>query len=168
MQRPNTTSKKVTLEMTPMIDVVFLLLIFFVMTFKIVAPEGDFSMKMLPASPNPTPSLDLPPEPIRVKLLAEPSGELASIHVGNVSIGKDTEELRRRVLALVMQRGGPALSPALSPASSDVEVELAPDDHLHYAHVISAITAVTGEIQNGVIHPICNKVKFAPRKRAAL
>ncbi len=150
--------------MTPMIDVVFLLLIFFVMTFKIVAPEGDFSMKMLPASPNPTPSLDLPPEPIRVKLLAEPSGELASIHVGNVSIGKDTQELRQRVRALVMQRGGSALSPA----PSDVEVELAPDDHLHYAHVISAITAVTGEIQNGVIHPICNKVKFAPRKRNSL
>ncbi len=35
-----------TLQLTSMIDVVFLLLIFFVMTFKIAAQEGDFSVKM--------------------------------------------------------------------------------------------------------------------------
>ena len=30
------------LEMTPMIDIVFQLLVFFIMTFKIVSQEGDF------------------------------------------------------------------------------------------------------------------------------
>ena len=34
--------KKSQLLMTPMIDIVFQLLIFFIMTFKITAPEGDF------------------------------------------------------------------------------------------------------------------------------
>ena len=32
--------------MTSMIDIVFLLLVFFVMTFKIVELEGDFSVRM--------------------------------------------------------------------------------------------------------------------------
>ncbi|MDB4394215.1 biopolymer transporter ExbD, partial [Rhodopirellula sp.] len=36
-------AQKSGLNMTSMIDVVFLLLIFFVMTFKIVELEGDFS-----------------------------------------------------------------------------------------------------------------------------
>ena len=39
---------KARLLMTPMIDVVFLLLIFFIMTFKIVAPEGDFQGRWFP------------------------------------------------------------------------------------------------------------------------
>jgi biopolymer transport protein ExbD len=33
---------KVELNMTPMIDIVFQLLIFFIMSFKIAAQEGDF------------------------------------------------------------------------------------------------------------------------------
>ena len=37
---------KVDINMTPMIDVVFQLLSFFVMSFKIVAQEGDFNIKM--------------------------------------------------------------------------------------------------------------------------
>ena len=44
--------EKIELQMTPMIDIVFLLLIFFVMTFKIVAAEGDFNIKMPLARPD--------------------------------------------------------------------------------------------------------------------
>ena len=39
-------AQKNELNMTSMIDIVFLLLIFFVMTFKIVELEGDFSVRM--------------------------------------------------------------------------------------------------------------------------
>ncbi len=142
--------------MTSMVDVVFLLLIFFVMTFKIVAPEGDFSIKMPPASQSEEPPLDLPPEPLRVTLAATETGELASISFGDRNIGKSFPELRQQVLALVRQRGGPE--------KADVEVVLAPDDHLHYEYVINAITAVTGELKDGAIHKICDKVRFAPRR----
>ena len=41
------------LTITAMIDVVFLLLAFFIMTFKIVAPEGDFRVNMPQAAPVP-------------------------------------------------------------------------------------------------------------------
>ena len=40
----------IVLQMTPMIDIVFQLLIFFVFTFKIVLPEGDFNIRMPSAS----------------------------------------------------------------------------------------------------------------------
>jgi biopolymer transport protein ExbD len=39
-------SEKVEIPMTPMIDIVFQLLVFFIMTFKIVSQEGDFNIKM--------------------------------------------------------------------------------------------------------------------------
>ena len=158
MKRKKSATKKIALDMTSMIDVVFLLLIFFVMTFKIVAPEGDFSIKMPPASSKPNDDITIPPEPLRVRLSASPSGNLSTISLGDRVIGKSFTELRKRVLMLVMQRGGPD--------KADVEVELAPDDHLRYEFVIEAITAVTGELKGGNIYKICDKIKFAPRRGA--
>ena len=37
---------KIELQMTPMIDIVFQLNIFFLFTFKIILPEGDFNIHM--------------------------------------------------------------------------------------------------------------------------
>ena len=51
-RRPHDRGQKVELQMTPMIDIVFQLLIFFIITFKIVAPEGDFNIKMPLAAPS--------------------------------------------------------------------------------------------------------------------
>ena len=58
--------EKVEVQMTPMIDIVFQLLIFFIMTFKIVAQEGDFNIKM----PLSAPSEGLPEEEVRKLLKA--------------------------------------------------------------------------------------------------
>ena len=41
-----TTLDKIELQMTPMIDIVFQLNMFFLFTFKIVLPEGDFNIRM--------------------------------------------------------------------------------------------------------------------------
>ena len=38
--------EKIETQMAPMIDVVFQLLIFFMLTLKIIEPEGDFSISM--------------------------------------------------------------------------------------------------------------------------
>jgi biopolymer transport protein ExbD len=45
-------NEKVEIPMTPMIDIVFQLLVFFIMTFKIVSQEGDFNIKMPLAAPS--------------------------------------------------------------------------------------------------------------------
>ena len=46
-------AEEIKLNMTAMIDIVFQLLVFFIMTFKIVALEGDFSVKMPQTSDTP-------------------------------------------------------------------------------------------------------------------
>ena len=48
--RDDRSEDKIELQMTPMIDIVFQLLVFFIMTFKIVTQEGDFNIKMPLAS----------------------------------------------------------------------------------------------------------------------
>ena len=42
---------KIQLQMTPMIDIVFQLLVFFIMTFKIILHEGDFNI-LMPLAPS--------------------------------------------------------------------------------------------------------------------
>ena len=61
------------LEMTSMIDIVFLLLIFFVMTFKIVEMEGDFSIRMPLASQN-SGQVDPTDLPLKLRLRADDAG----------------------------------------------------------------------------------------------
>jgi len=74
-----------------MIDIVFQLLIFFILTFKVVAPEGQFNIKM----PDPTaPSQDqadmqdsIPP--LSVRLEANDRGDLKQILMGSRELGTD-------------------------------------------------------------------------------
>ena len=65
---------RIQLQMTPMIDIVFLLLIFFVMTFKIVAQEGDFNIKMPLAAPNASTIDDSLLPPLKLRLVADQDG----------------------------------------------------------------------------------------------
>ena len=155
MTRKKSNPKQSKIDMTPMIDVVFNLLAFFVMTFKIVAPEGDFSIKMPPKSAPPS-SIDTPAEPIRVRISAIPGGGLSLISFGEKPLGTNFMALRKAVLQYVSARGGPG--------KADVEVELNPDPDLRWEYVIEAVTAVTGELKGGRIYKICDKVKFAPRR----
>src|SRR5687767_6443951 len=68
---------KTELNMTAMIDIVFQLLIFFIMTFKISEQEGDFSIKM-PLSGSGS-AVDVLVPPMKVRLQADPStGQLVS------------------------------------------------------------------------------------------
>jgi len=136
---------KPQINMTPMIDVVFLLLTFFVITFKIVIPEGDFNVQMSaqgPQQPEPAPA-----DPVQVRLLADADGLLSAIQLNDENID-NFDILRQRVLAI-------------SWANPNLEVVLFPDEHLRYEYVIKAVTAVNGEIREGQIRKICDKIKFA-------
>jgi len=74
---------EVEVPMTPMIDVVFMLLIFFLLTFKIVVPEGDFSIRM-PIAPPSESNVDIEEEVLTmvVGLRADGNGNLKRITVG--------------------------------------------------------------------------------------
>ena len=149
--------EKIELQMTPMIDVVFLLLIFFLMTFKIVSPEGDFNIKMPLAAPRESDRFEPDLPPAKVTLLADANGVLNGILLGKQQI-RDREHLQREIRAMVNDAGGPG-----SAGAKAIEIELDCDFHLHYEHVIDAISDISGYItEDGNIVTLIEKVKFSP------
>jgi biopolymer transport protein ExbD len=65
--------------MTPMIDVVFQLLIFFMCTLKVIEPEGDFDISMPLGAPKANSDHRCPTyQPFKVRMQADATGELAS------------------------------------------------------------------------------------------
>ncbi|MCS7239542.1 MAG: biopolymer transporter ExbD [Thermoguttaceae bacterium] len=146
----------VELQMTPMIDIVFQLLVFFVMTFKIAAPEGDFNIRMPIVAPSEgIPEPDALP-PITIRLTALSDGRLAGIQFGNRQL-KNFLELRERMIEMLGPDPGPSVI-------ESTEVELDCDYHLRYEYVIEAITAVSGYVdeKTGQIVKLVEKIKFAP------
>lgn len=152
----------VKLQMTSMIDVVFLLLAFFVITFKTPEVEGDFNIKM-PANvqsnqmPNPDELT-----PIQVRLTADDFGELSGIVFGSNSLGTDMRRLRSAVSDYL--HVDPSKTSAVH-AGDDLEIEFDCDDALKYRYTVQAITAVTGYINDdNQVVKLVEKVKFAPPK----
>jgi biopolymer transport protein ExbD len=148
--------RKVELLMTPMIDVVFLLLVFFLLTFKIVAPEGDFQVRMPRFAPEPVDSPDLPPVPVR--LTADGHGDLASIRFGNRSLGTDFRALRTQVRKMISDDPGPG-------SGDGPEVRLDCDYQLKYEYVMDAITAVSGYIEQRRVTTMVHRVQLAPARQ---
>jgi biopolymer transport protein ExbD len=68
--------------MAPMIDVVFQLLIFFMLTLKIIEPEGDFSINMPQGKPAETQNNDVVIEPKIVTMIAKADGTLGQLQFG--------------------------------------------------------------------------------------
>jgi biopolymer transport protein ExbD len=150
-------SSKVEMQMTPMIDVVFQLLTFFVMSFKIVSQEGDFNIKMPLAAAGPAQDVkDLPP--IKLKLNSNSEGQLSGILMGDRRLGS-YKELNAAIMELVGTDTGP------NSLASQTEVEIDADYDLHYENVVKAITAISGHVDsNGHIVKLIEKLKFAPPK----
>ena len=147
--------QEIELQMKPMIDIVFQLLVFFIMTFKIVSPEGDFNVRMPASAPSegPPPIDSIPP--IRVRMTALSDGSLAEIQFGNRSLGRDFQKLRQAILDMV----GPDPSPS---TLESTEVELDCDYNLRFENTIEAITAVSGYVDQGNIVKLVENIKFAP------
>lgn len=152
--------EKIELNMTSMIDIVFQLLIFFIMTFKIVLPEGDFNIRMPLASeqtsaePSETPTL-------RLRIRAGDNGLLAGVTLGERSFGNGADafqQLHLHIRGLVDDEGGPG-------TASEQEVEIDADYDLRYDYIMRAITALSGYLENGQRHQLIEKIRFAkPRE----
>jgi biopolymer transport protein ExbD len=148
---------KVELSMTPMIDIVFLLNIFFLFTFKIVLPEGDFNVQMpSAAAARAADPSELPP--LRLILRAAPTGELADLQLAGRSFGngKDAFAQLQNYIRTQVVAGGEA--------SEEQEVEIDADYNLNYDYVVRSITAVTGYVENGQPHKLIERIKFTPPK----
>jgi len=158
--------EKIELQMTPMIDIVFQLLVFFVMTFKIAALEGDFSITMpqAPSEGQPDPN-QLPP--IVVRLQAKEDGDLARAVLNAKTLSGDTWDIQlnseiRAIVGDVPEKGAGGAEP---------EVELDCDYNLKYKYVIDAVTAVSGykitvDGKEKII-PLVEKIRFSRLRKPA-
>ena len=145
--------------MTPMIDIVFQLLVFFIMTFKVVSQEGDFNIKMPLAAPAAGAPDDLQLPPMKIRLRAAGGGILAGMSLNDKSVGT-MEALRLQIIGVVGDDRGPGS------IQETAEVELDCDYGLRYEHVIQAITAVSGYIDGtGNVVKLVEKIKFAPPRQ---
>ena len=153
---------KIELQMAAMIDVVFQLLIFFMLTLKIVEAEGDFNINMpigAPSQANPEQTF---PD-IKVKLQADADGNLAQLVLGQRVLGSGPSAFQRLNSEILKMIGRPG-----NPLTKDMEVELDADYNLHYQYIIAAVSACTGRLgPEGNIVRYIEKIKFAPPKRPA-
>ncbi len=171
--KPSAGSSAPEMQMTPMIDMVFQLLIYFLFTFKIVTTEGDFNMK-LPKMDEGTGPKETLVEPLEVNLRADPSGELREIAISSRSIQRtvsvvpgDRNSARAAFAALlsdVKQYVGQESGP--NSLRSQVEAKIAFDFQLHYRYVIDAMTNVSGyRDSQGQIVRLIEKVSFERAKK---
>lgn len=162
VRNSNKEGEKIEPQMAPMIDVVFQLLIFFMLTLKIVAPEGDFNINMPIGAPSSESStVDIPP--IKVRLVAATGGELARLELGRRDLGNDSAAFQRLNAEILRIIGRPN-----DGFGKEMEVEIEADYDLHYKYTIQAVGACTGRMDSkGRLIRYVEKIKFAPPKKPA-
>ena len=150
LKRPAFGSVGVSIDMTPMIDIVFQLLAFFIFTLRIVALEGDLGIQM-PWDSRPGPPSMTAMLPLQVELSARTDGSLARIGLSGQPVA-DMQALRARVVELI---GGDAAR------AEELEAELRCDEGLAYEHAVAALTALSGRRDKaGNIEPLIKKIRF--------
>ncbi len=166
--------EKVRLQMSSMIDIVFLLLSFFVITYKTPELEGDFSIRM----PAQAASLQVSSmdelTPVTIRLTSDGNGNLSGIVFGSQNLGIDMNRLRQSVFQYVQTSDAMDFQTALHGNEvphirDDFEVELDFDDNLRYKYIMQAITAITGYINgDNQMIKLVEKIKFTPLQKSKM
>ena len=157
------SGEKIEPQMAPMIDVVFQLLIFFMLTLKIIEPEGAVNVNM--PSGEPTAAANDPLlSPIRIRLISNESGQLVDLLFDGASQSDPFVDLNREIRTYVEN------AQATGVPMDDVEAEIDADPELHWDYTMKAISAVRGHMdrtQNPPrIVPLIEKIKFAPPRES--
>ena len=156
--------EEIKLNMTSMIDIVFQLLIFFILTFRVVAMEGDFSIRMPLASSN-ADTIDTVVTQIDVQLKAGPNGNISSITVDGRDTFTDPDPtvMFQQLTEYVELKLAGDFDPA---ADSEIEVEFDIDYALRYKYTVMGIEAVSGrKMPDGSVRKLIEKIKFKDNSR---
>ncbi len=121
-------NKKAELQIAPLIDVVFLLLIYFMVTASLVKKEADLSF-MLPAKVETTDPISLP-----IEVLIEVS-ELGDILVDGMVFGQNSSDLNDLIAQLV------SLKEAADSSNSELIVNILPADKAQHGRIINVMDA---------------------------
>ena len=145
--RPTNNEKEPTLDLSPMIDVSFLLLVFFLVTSTLDPKEADLGMRLPGDSRDPI-GEPLPVDPIHIKI--DPSG---TIHVYEEVLDSD---VNRRELPLLADKLT-QYKAATELMGSDTIVLVDSDDNVpgqRFVDVLNTLAKV--EIKNVTITGITN------------
>lgn len=120
--------EKVALQIAPLIDVVFLLLIYFMVTTALIKKEGDISF-MLPAKVEQDEPLDLPME---ITIEIAPEGQVV---VEGVIFPESDRDLLSLATRLTEFRQ------STEQAGSELIVTIAPDDEVLHSRIVDVMNA---------------------------
>lgn len=127
--------RKVEPPMAPLIDIVFLLLVFFLLTLQIRAHEGNVQIQM-PIVKGCIASHT--PSPVSVQLVANDDGSLKDVIYRTESLGvgeQAFEKLNKKIRDAVGYRAG---HKALN---QELQVEIEADYNLDYRYAVNALSA---------------------------
>ncbi|MGE4488810.1 MAG: ExbD/TolR family protein [Kiritimatiellales bacterium] len=119
---------KVELQIAPLIDVVFLLLIYFMVTASLVKKEADISF-MLPARVDQSESIDLP---IEVLIEIAPQGDVVVEGMIFKSDDRDLDTLATHLAEL---------REAADSSGSELIVNIMPDDAVLHKRIVAVMNA---------------------------
>lgn len=162
MRRTKKSGQEVKGDMTPMIDMVFQLLIFFILTLNIVDPEGDFYLRLPKPGSAQAAQNDMMTKPLRITLVSNSEGDLTRVFVGDKAckMKTSTDPEESDVRARIRQAMGNAAGP-----KEDFEIELGwggpGRDTLKYRYVLKMVGICTGEREpDGTVKTLVEKIKF--------
>ncbi len=154
----STVPQKIVIPMAPMINVIFLLLIFSMLSMKIVSPDERFNIN-LPASAPSNAQSHVGRHDIKVGLESDRDGNLTQLTLGGTNLGNDEAAFDRLSKEILLLIGRPGL-----PQTKDIEVELDADYECQYQYVAKAMSRCTGKSdpQTQQVARYVEKIKFAP------
>jgi len=125
------------LNLTAMIDVIFLLMIYFVITASFAIDEGLLTAKLPEGTGQPTPKPKTPERPIRIRLspLALPTEYRIEL-VGFASSPRDFRELAETLSGIQFNKKNPSGS-----FKPDNQVIIEPTARVRWQHVVNAFNA---------------------------
>ena len=154
---------KIDINMTPMIDVVFQLMAFFLMTFKVASVEGDFNLK-LPKSERSAGAANTQTEMINIVMRARPSGDLAVMQVDAAPPRAWAPGIDAIIFSDLRAKIAEKVNAARGAGQEEPEVQIDADDNLRYEFVIKTVDAVSAKLDDkGQLQQLAKKVKFAPK-----
>ena len=148
--------EEIKMNMTSMIDIVFQLLVFFVMTFNPVEYEGDFSVKMPLNTAEQTDTIEPIPDVISVELSADPAGKLTNILVDSVPV--DQNDLFGGLTNAIEARLAGGEGNPDDTTETEVDFDIAPA--LKYFYTVDAIAAVSGKKEGDEVTKLISRIKF--------
>ncbi|HEX7009072.1 MAG TPA: biopolymer transporter ExbD [Phycisphaeraceae bacterium] len=125
------TPPRIGLNLTPLIDVVFQLMVYFVVTAGFWTDEGVLTTRMPQGGGRPPSALELPAQPLN--LILEPQGPAGvRIAIGDFDEAATFDELARKLASLQQD-------PVIY--KSDDPVYIRPQGQVRWQHVVNALNA---------------------------